>query len=565
MAPPSKAGNSISPSQKSKSKLTPKPEGATPRGGGSASAVSNTSSPDLPLPFKVPSPTMPAEQLATHEQDLLDLVPADHPNAVVGQGGDAIPRSVSVNEPLPNTFIATPVRSPVNGSSPINGSRRSLDNKKESSIPRSTNKIGGSVGSVKGSQGRLPVGSVSGIPVLVAAPGTGSKEVVGNYTSAIQPFEIPSMVSPTSEGSLTQSTNKPPTPTTATAPLISTSPRPGSPGSIPSAPSLPPLPSDFPSQPAHFAVSPRDLAKIVDFDKRNDTDWIRQTFWAESGGPEGVAAMLRTDLVKGLECKAARPKESTKEIQMGPLTKLFARLKPAARVAPSSSEAEQQTTNNNTNNTNMIPVDRKLRLAHFGTNRVPPPPPPSLFSLIIGTIREDVIVRILLFGAAVILVIGTATHPATGWYEGVAIFAAVCIVLGVTSLNDWIKEGKFRKMAELKNDKTVRFGPFRFLELRSLTLFLSNIHFPTSVKYCRSKSSAQATRKQSPPTASSPATSCSSPSATKSPATASSSPPPASHATNLHSPANPSPSKKTRRRRLCLGGLLSAKVKEPCA
>lgn len=233
------------------------------------------------------------------------------------------------------------------------------------------------------------------------------------------------------------------TPSTPGQPLLHTvSSRIATPPAFPS--NFPPLPVDLPMTPSYFAVGPRDLARIVDFDRRQDADWIAETFWAECGGPGGIASMLRTNLARGLECievHKAEDKKRSSGTASGCLAKLLNR---RAKVAPVSTAPK------------VVPTDLKRRTAQFGVNRIPPPPRPTLLSLVIGTIKEDLIVRILLAGALVILAVGTATHPATGWYEGLAILCAVGIVLGVTSLNDWIKEGKFRKMAELRGDKTAK-------------------------------------------------------------------------------------------------------------
>ncbi|KAI9012260.1 hypothetical protein DFJ74DRAFT_771667 [Hyaloraphidium curvatum] len=212
------------------------------------------------------------------------------------------------------------------------------------------------------------------------------------------------------------------------------------------------------NEPPYFAVTARDLTGIVCFDRRNDAEWIREDYWGRNGGKEGLAAVLRTDLAAGLDSEMQSGADATDEKgRFAWLSKLLPKRKGPAgdkqRIQPSPSAPNDAAAGLSGP---LVPRDRQQRIDFFGVNKIEVPPPPSLFSLILDFIKEDIIIRILLVGALVILIIGTATHPVDGWYEGVAIFAAVGIVLCVTSLNDWIKEGKFRKMTELKNDKMVK-------------------------------------------------------------------------------------------------------------
>ncbi|KAH8113119.1 hypothetical protein DFH11DRAFT_1728039 [Phellopilus nigrolimitatus] len=50
----------------------------------------------------------------------------------------------------------------------------------------------------------------------------------------------------------------------------------------------------------------------------------------------------------------------------------------------------------------------------------------------------------------------TCTQPPVDWNEGVAIIAAIVIVVVVGSMNDWQKEKQFKKLNEKKEDRTVK-------------------------------------------------------------------------------------------------------------
>ncbi|KAI9003445.1 hypothetical protein DFJ74DRAFT_438222 [Hyaloraphidium curvatum] len=190
-----------------------------------------------------------------------------------------------------------------------------------------------------------------------------------------------------------------------------------------------------------FALSTADLSKIIDFDSRGDADYVQRVFHAEAGGQAGLAQALRTDFDRGLDCFA--PGEAGAAVPQAAARSGFLGGLFGAGTASESSQALQ-------------PRDAAERVRLYGINKVEVPPRPSLLKLIWDFIKTDVIVQVLLVGATIVLILGTATNPERGWYEGTAIFVAVGIVLVVTSLNDYIKEGKFRKMMELGNDRTIK-------------------------------------------------------------------------------------------------------------
>jgi len=92
----------------------------------------------------------------------------------------------------------------------------------------------------------------------------------------------------------------------------------------------------------------------------------------------------------------------------------------------------------------------------FGSNQVPLPKMRSFFSLVLEALRDRVL-QILLVGAAISFALGMGLESVQeGWRDGVAIFAAVVIVVSVSSGNDYYKELKFRNVLLLSNDRKVK-------------------------------------------------------------------------------------------------------------
>lgn len=99
----------------------------------------------------------------------------------------------------------------------------------------------------------------------------------------------------------------------------------------------------------------------------------------------------------------------------------------------------------------------------FGKNEIPPKPPKSIFRLAFEALQDPTLM--LLIACAVISIGLSFYHapadeqdedvrlPASSqsnleWVEGVAIAIAVCVVVGVSSFNDWRKERQFRGLQD---------------------------------------------------------------------------------------------------------------------
>jgi Ca2+-transporting ATPase len=180
----------------------------------------------------------------------------------------------------------------------------------------------------------------------------------------------------------------------------------------------------------NFQLTNQDLAVICDFDKRNDSenlDVLKKTY----GGLQGVAKLLKTDLKAGINLK--NPYHRTQAKGTG---------KPGKSIKSMQRDTRCE--------------DQEERLEAFGENIIPPTPSETILQIIVGTVMDDPILKVLIVGAVVVMVFGTINCPSEGWSDGLAIIIAVVIVLGVTAGNDWSKERKFKKLLLLQTDKKCR-------------------------------------------------------------------------------------------------------------
>ena len=105
---------------------------------------------------------------------------------------------------------------------------------------------------------------------------------------------------------------------------------------------------------------------------------------------------------------------------------------------------------------NQFQARRKM----YGTNIYPEPPIQTWCQLFINSFNDPTLL-ILLFAAAVSLVVGFIEHPEQGWIEGTTIFLACLIVATVTATNDYEKDKQFRALKGESDDiliKVIRMG-----------------------------------------------------------------------------------------------------------
>lgn len=180
-----------------------------------------------------------------------------------------------------------------------------------------------------------------------------------------------------------------------------------------------------------FGISLDELKHICNFDNREVQAQL-DLLYEEWGGPGGISYLLKSDLSVGLN------------------------MVPDVSSAAKVSRSNKVDVNMNSTLNDVHPEDIEARKDLYGVNRAPIPKSATIFELIWETIKEDPIIKILIFGAVIVLILATIMCPPSGWSEGIAILIAVVIVLGVTAGNDYSKDKKFKKLLMLQSDKKVK-------------------------------------------------------------------------------------------------------------
>ncbi|KAI8925703.1 hypothetical protein BC831DRAFT_541824 [Entophlyctis helioformis] len=194
-----------------------------------------------------------------------------------------------------------------------------------------------------------------------------------------------------------------------------------------------------------FGLTVDDLSNLCDFDRRSEPSLI-DDLHNKYGGVAGVAKNLRSDLMSGIPLKS-KYHELHKPGGGG-----------SGKHGPGAGGAGGAggSSGGSSASADMSVFDETPRRIIFGENIIPPPRSETILEIIYGTVVEDPILKVLIVGAVVVLSLGTAVCPSTGWTEGLAIVLAVFIVLTVTAGNDWSKDRKFKKLLLLQTDKRCR-------------------------------------------------------------------------------------------------------------
>ncbi|KKA29230.1 hypothetical protein TD95_000960 [Thielaviopsis punctulata] len=205
--------------------------------------------------------------------------------------------------------------------------------------------------------------------------------------------------------------------------------------------------ADFHVHDNKFAFVPGELNKM--FDPKS-----LAAFYA-LGGLKGIAKGLRTDLEAGLN-----PDESLLDGTISYDEATAHRItKTAKSPVPALPEGHQLRSADNSHTGSF--ADRK-RI--FCDNRLPEKKGKSLLQIMWITYNDKVLI-LLTIAAVISLAIGLyetfgQTHqpgePKIEWVEGVAIIAAIAIVVLVGSLNDYQKERQFAKLNRKKSDRYVK-------------------------------------------------------------------------------------------------------------
>ncbi|KAI9346505.1 hypothetical protein BDR26DRAFT_931870 [Obelidium mucronatum] len=212
-----------------------------------------------------------------------------------------------------------------------------------------------------------------------------------------------------------------------------------------------------------FGLTVEDLAQVCSFDLRTNPTQV-ELLNTTYGGVEGVALLLRSDIEKGLRLKLKdhsaiamnhshhpsglqrRNSSQQKKEDEEKFKKIAEAQRKKAGIVGVSENM----------NPNMVAIDTEKRIEAFGLNKIPPPRSDTILEMIWGTIKEDPILKILIIGAIFVLSLGAAVCPTNGWIDGIAVMAAVVIVLSVTAGNDYSKDKKFKKLLMMQSDKKVK-------------------------------------------------------------------------------------------------------------
>ncbi|KAF9104595.1 hypothetical protein BGX27_010036 [Mortierella sp. AM989] len=208
--------------------------------------------------------------------------------------------------------------------------------------------------------------------------------------------------------------------------------------------------ADIPHRPNNngpFAFTPDELMALID----PKSPGLLEQY----GGPEGIIAGLHSDPVKGLSTSGMGLLETVVE----------------------GGESGKQSQKPLHNDVDTTVVSFSEREQYFGRNVLPKRKPKSIFQLMWMALHEKILI-LLLVAAVVAIGLGfyedygmapeedvvwnedftsyTPEHKRISWVEGVAILAAVFIVVMVGSINDYQKEAQFRKLNAKKEDREVK-------------------------------------------------------------------------------------------------------------
>ncbi|KAI8807299.1 hypothetical protein BJ742DRAFT_320267 [Cladochytrium replicatum] len=207
----------------------------------------------------------------------------------------------------------------------------------------------------------------------------------------------------------------------------------------------------------YFGTTAQLLSELVSFENRNNPMQVGLLNSQDQGGVEGLAYMVRTDLANGL---TSRPKEL--EDQDGSeggagLRRRFGKAVETIKMGFGGKEKVEEAGESLLNlAAKMEPIDFAVRVTVYGRNMVALPPTMPIYMIVWDKIKDDAIIKVLVVGAIIVGIIGMIQNPATGWLDAVAIVIAVLIVTVVSSVNDFAKEKKFRKLVLLQTDKKTK-------------------------------------------------------------------------------------------------------------
>ncbi|XP_034685211.1 putative calcium-transporting ATPase 13, plasma membrane-type [Vitis riparia] len=113
--------------------------------------------------------------------------------------------------------------------------------------------------------------------------------------------------------------------------------------------------------------------------------------------------------------------------------------------------------------------DVALRQEAFGSNTYKRPPTKSLFHFVVEAFK-DLTILILLFCAALSLGFGIKEHGLKeGWYDGGSIFVAVILVISVSAVSNFRQNRQFEKLSKVSNN--IKIDVFRNGRRQQISIF----------------------------------------------------------------------------------------------
>ncbi|KXN81316.1 Calcium-transporting ATPase 2 [Leucoagaricus sp. SymC.cos] len=216
--------------------------------------------------------------------------------------------------------------------------------------------------------------------------------------------------------------------------------------------------------PAPFAFKPYQLAHMLD-PKNLDT---LTGFGGVTGLLRGLGTSAEHGLSTGLLPRSGTVRSTTSTRSKNDLPTITL-TEPSGLVRAPSSTGDHPAFN--------ATFDDRKRV--FGENLLPRRRSKSLLQLMWLALKDKVLV-LLSIAAAISLALGLfqdfgpsrdPDEPPVDWVEGVAIIAAITIVVLVGSLNDWQKERQFKKLNEKKEErgvKVIRDGQERVIDIKEV-------------------------------------------------------------------------------------------------
>ncbi|KAJ3220038.1 Calcium-transporting ATPase 10, plasma membrane-type [Clydaea vesicula] len=226
-----------------------------------------------------------------------------------------------------------------------------------------------------------------------------------------------------------------------------------------------------------FGITLAELIGLISFENRFEKNQLSNLNSERFGGVEGIAYLLRSNLKAGLALNQSKNKWnseiSLQKLKQSRKCKNVSIFKKAYRRLLSKKETES---NDELNALKGDVSDGFIRSETFGRNLIKIQKSKSLFRLLIESIRDDAILKVLIIGSVIALIVGEIEDPVNGWWDSFAILIAVFIVSSVNAVNNYTTDKKFKSLLMLQSaikTKVIRDG--RMDEISSWDLLVGDV------------------------------------------------------------------------------------------